>query len=738
MSVLNNEEKINFIKDNFHQYFDFTLNQNLSTTETVNLVIPLDKISSDNTSYDEDNYLVSDDFGNYHHDITFPENYKINDILSKYEDTDYEGVRGVCTNVVDGDTLDIKIPIKKEDGTISSIIKRVRLVGVNTPEANKTGYDVSKEFLEKVCFTPKYLKKLAWKREEIQLTEEEKTYYESVENDKPIYFKEDSIRPHGRNNKDFKRYYGILIVDGKNINEVILKEQLGELWYIPPSEFPSYEWTDYNTSVHVENFTNTFINVLYPYFNEEMTNVVFTPQDDYTKIYRYEIYKGVFYIKLQPYSNKIRMHLLPKYYDCSDSILFLKDDMTEPIIKKSNDYYHFAERSPINAYYLQNNEIRDRTTIPGNKKEYNLSDWTNTFCDFSYDTKEDTKGLDNIQICVGYRYNNSSPYYSLHYTGIRDNTNIQVEDRCTLIDANLDNIEEISNNITQYSYNTENNELYIQKPAVIRGTYDEPNTDHVTEVGPVYHKILKYINDLMYSEEYVPSENGWRKKYTQSKWVDITLADILLSSEKTIYNYSEVKDSGVKLNISINTGQQRKGLKLYINNTLCEIDPIDTDLSGNCSLILNNLKEPGSYDLKVVYDGEEYSEIESDIFNIKIEKTKATISLDAFPRTIIHENDPYPSIQGTSDLPKNTTIKFYLKDLLSITSYPFNPVEYEIGEIQLTKEDGTFSFSIDKALLPQTIFTDMSIHEITAISEETEIFLPTSSTIQIHYIPMGE
>ena len=732
MSVLNNEEKINFIKDNFHQYFDFTLNQNLSTTETVNLVIPLDKISSDNTYYDEDNYLVSDDFGNYHHDITFPEDYKINDILSKYEDTDYEGVRGVCTNVVDGDTLDIKIPIKKEDGTISSIIKRVRLVGVNTPEANKTGYDVSKEFLEKVCFTPKYLKKLAWKREEIQLTEEERTYYESVENDKPIYFKEDSISPHGRNNKDFKRYYGILIVDGKNINEIILKEQLGELWYIPPSEFPSYEWTDYNTSVHVEDFTNTFINVLYPYFNEEMTNVVFTPQDDYTKIYRYEIYKGVFYIKLQPYSNKIRMHLLPKYYDCSDSILFLKDDITEPIIKKSDDYYHFAERSPINAYYLQNNEIRDRTAILDEERGYNLSDWTNTFCDFSYDTKEDTKGLDNIQICVGYRYNNSSPYYSVHYTGVRDNTNIQIEDRCTLIDANLDNIEEISNNITQYSYNTENNELYIQKPAIIRGTYDEPNTDHVTEVGPVYHKILKYINDLMYSEEYVPSENGWRKKYTQSNWVDITLADIVLSSEKTVYSYSEVKDSGVKLNISINTGQQRKGLKLYINNVLCEIDPIDTDLSGNCSLILSNLKKPGSYDLKVVYDGEEYSKIESDIFNIKIEKIKATMSISAHPRDVINENDPYPTIEGISDLPKDTIIKFYLNEA-------HNSTKYEIGETQLTKTDGKFSFSIDKALLPQTIFDGtIKIHEITATLEETEIFLQTSSKIQIHYYYWGD
>lgn len=723
MSALNNTEKINFIKNNFHQYFDIALNQSLSTTETVNLVIPIDTINSPG--------VTNNSFTSYHHDITFPEDYKIEDILSKYEDTDYEGIKCVCTKVTDGDTIEIKILNKKSDTETSSETKIVRLVGANTPEEGNPGYDVSKEFLEKVCFSPKYLKRLALERKEIELSEDEENYYKKVENDKPIFFKEDSIRPHGRNNRDYGRYYGVLIVDGKNINEVILKERIGELWYIPPSEFPSYEWISPQTSIHAENVNNTSINVLFPYFNEEMTNVVFTPRDDVSTIYRYEIYKGVYYIKLQPYSQYIRMHLLPKYYDCSDEILFLKDDMIKPNIIKSNDYDYFEEGNPINSYYKENNEIRDRTNIPESEKKYDISKWSNTFCDFSYDVKKSTQSLQNIQICVGYRYNNSTPFYSVHYTGIRDNTNIQVEDRCTLIDANLDKIEEISNNITQYNYNPENNELYIQKPAVIRKSYEKPSIDHVSEIGTVYHKTLKYINDLLYSEEYIPTENGWKKLYAQSNWIDISLADIILSSEKTIYSYSEVENSGVKIDISINIEQQRKGLKLYINNTLCEMDPIDTDLSGNCSLTLSNLKKPGNYDLKVVYDGEEYPEIESDIFNIKIEKIKATISLDAFPRTLIHENDPYPSIQGTSDLPKDTTIKFYLKDLYSDI---FNQREYEIGDCT-TDKDGKFVFSKEKALLPQTIFDHINTHEITAISEETEIYLPTSSKILIDYIP---
>ena len=45
------------------------------------------------------------------------------------------------------------------------------------------------------------------------------------------------------------------IVDGKNVNEMLLKEGLAEIMYMPPSEFYPYDWADSNT--HVANSHST-------------------------------------------------------------------------------------------------------------------------------------------------------------------------------------------------------------------------------------------------------------------------------------------------------------------------------------------------------------------------------------------------------------------------------------------------------------------------------------------------
>ena len=81
--TLNDTEKINFIKNNFHQYVDLTLNTEISTTETVNLVIPMKKLTKE-----EYGDPVTDNY-TYDHDITFEENYDINEILKKYPDAEY-------------------------------------------------------------------------------------------------------------------------------------------------------------------------------------------------------------------------------------------------------------------------------------------------------------------------------------------------------------------------------------------------------------------------------------------------------------------------------------------------------------------------------------------------------------------------------------------------------------------------------------------------------------------------
>lgn len=640
MTSLNNTEKINFITNNFHQYFDLEVNTNLETNEAVNLVIPMETLTEQS--------IVSDNY-NFSHFVKYEDGYKIDDILNKYEDTSYEGIRCICTKVVDGDTIYVKIPQEK-DGQTFYQYEKVRLVGINTPEKNCNGYDVSKNFLEKVCYSKEYLNKLnkieketkediqngvsiqvlydymeefridnradlncpfinisisndlsgklklyfddtdndneiiyfeksldeideekkkddknlvnftcysifledienslenfinnefftiafmsqddvkiesctcqiikneniiSFKNSQHELLYEIDKWYYGLNNNKPIYLKFDSLRDYDNTNQ---RRLAVLIVNNKNINEVILKEGLGEIWYIPPSEFYPYDWGTLNTNIHRTNFQNDDISVLYPYFNNEMTNIVFTPQNDPKTIYRYEFYKGVFYIQLKPFSQYIRMHILPKAYNCSNVVLLFRDnEMTYENIEKTDDYYHYDKDSIINAYYLIDNngeeEIRDRNNPDISEEQYNKNDWTRTFCDFSYDISKSTKSINNLQICAGYRYNKSSPFYSLHYTGVRDKTNIAVEDRCTLIDANYDKLENISNNITQYNFNEE---FYIPNPPVISSSYPE-NIDHTTKIGKKYHKTLKYINDLLYSEE--------EKKYTIAEWVDIS------------------------------------------------------------------------------------------------------------------------------------------------------------------------------------------------------------------------
>ena len=506
---LSNDTKIKYIKNNFHQYFNITLNTDIHTTEPVNLVIPIERMTSGET--------ISDSQYDYRHDITYEEGYDIESILSKYNNTSYQiedCIECVCTKVIDGDTIDVKIPIETDEG-IDYKYERVRLVGVNTPEENRTGYDVSKEFIQKVCYSKNFFNYNKKKETDPD------TPIEEVFNNKHIYLKIDSVKPYDTQTP--ARLLAVLIYNNKNINEVLLKEGLAEIQYIPPSEFYPFDWGDSKTNVHVYQFTNTDISVLYPYFNPEMTNVVFTPKNDYSKIYKYEVYKGVYFIRMNPFSKYITMHLLPKSYDCSDNLLIFKDDMLKSENKKiTSDYVHFPNQSNINSYFIVRNKIRDRDNPSIASASYNPNRWIRTFCEFSYDISKNTKDFNNLQICAGYKYNKSTPYYSIHFTGVRDNTNLKIEDRCTLLDANFDKIEEIPNNITQYHYDNQR-ELYIPKnPRDIK----EPNTyekiDHISNISKHHHKIIKYINDSLYSEEDVLETTNGNKRYTIAHWVDLS------------------------------------------------------------------------------------------------------------------------------------------------------------------------------------------------------------------------
>ena len=126
------------------------------------------------------------------------------DILSQYSDTNcHVEESAVCTKVVDGDTIYL------DNG------EKVRFVGVNTPERGVEGYVASKNFVQKLCLN-----------KEVGLDIDD-----SKHNDK------------------YGRTLAVVIVDGKNLNEMLLKEGLAEIMYMPPSEFYPYDWANGDTHV---------------------------------------------------------------------------------------------------------------------------------------------------------------------------------------------------------------------------------------------------------------------------------------------------------------------------------------------------------------------------------------------------------------------------------------------------------------------------------------------------------
>lgn len=135
----------------------------------------------------------------FSHQVSFSKysNLSDNDILNKYPDTNcVKEVNGICTNVVDGDTIYV-------EG-----VGKIRLVGVNTPERGVEGYQTSKDFVKKLCLN-----------KEVSIDIDDK-----------------------KRNDRYGRILGVVIVGNKNLNEMLLKENLAEIMYMPPSEFYPYNW----------------------------------------------------------------------------------------------------------------------------------------------------------------------------------------------------------------------------------------------------------------------------------------------------------------------------------------------------------------------------------------------------------------------------------------------------------------------------------------------------------------
>lgn len=126
----------------------------------------------------------------------------IKNILEKYNNTTYKSeASGLCTKVYDGDTIYV-------EG-----VGKVRLVGVNTPEKGVQGSEASKYLVEKLCLN--------------------KIVHLNIDDSK--------------HSDKYSRTLAVVIIDGKNLNEILLKEGLAEIMYIPPSEFNPHDWANSDT-----------------------------------------------------------------------------------------------------------------------------------------------------------------------------------------------------------------------------------------------------------------------------------------------------------------------------------------------------------------------------------------------------------------------------------------------------------------------------------------------------------
>ncbi len=273
-------------------------------------------------------------------------------------------------------------------------------------------------------------------------------------------------------------------------------------------------------------------------------NLLFTNGNDLTDLYQYEYYKGNIYVRMNSYTDKVAMHIVSRsYYTMDkDQVLFFKDDNVVDMNEHfscSSDYYKRHTDNSINLYYqainMGNNKKDDRSrefecpnfglydkTNPNSLyQKFKGNNWTKEnyktmFGEYVFDISKYTRDMNNLQINSGYRYNNSSPWNAIHYTSVQDDTNLAVEDRCTLLDTNFDNIraaDDYTNVVKQMEYIKSSKSMrWPTTNSIMENKGFKNSHSEDAKIGVLNHKTTKYFNDDLYTEE--------KKQYIEVDWVD--------------------------------------------------------------------------------------------------------------------------------------------------------------------------------------------------------------------------
>lgn len=253
------------------------------------------------------------------------------------------------------------------------------------------------------------------------------------------------------------------------------------------------------------------INAFKKFLNDNYNNVIFTPTDNLDVIYDYEFYQGVYFIRLKPFSKKICMHIIPKKYDASNTgsnspLLFFKNskhNIDETNFTNTSEYERLNTCRNINLYYKES-----------------VEKFSNGF--YKFNIKQHTQDIKNLQINLGYGYNNTNPTEKKwHITGIIDESDEQgqtipssdfTEFNSSLVDVNSDGRLNYTNKILQQKI--KNHQIDWDDFFDCVGGFNNPHDVSIynNDIGcnsaennfllqNMYHKTLKYFNDDLYIEE---------------------------------------------------------------------------------------------------------------------------------------------------------------------------------------------------------------------------------------------
>lgn len=516
------EAKQELLETNFHQIFHISLTNPFIDSDIINEWY--NELLSNNNQVDDEDII----------------NYMKNIETSTEDEYNFQQV-GLCVNVVDGNTL------------ILDTGEYISIAGAKAPNVNTVEGRAVKTAVEGVCLN------------------------------KSIGICTDSNVSIITYNIDEEQQKGI------NLNKILIKEKMCQ--YSPTLSDTInniLEPESDNQIADISEQTNQFVNItiplekicdknntyglgaLYNFFNKDFNNILITNIDDYSIIHKCEVYQDVLFIRLQSYVDTIALHILPKIYDTSDDLLLVRDVMNGWSEEHTDNYYNRHYKDGVNLYFQMkyNNSgiITDRldlykpydefsSLIDSETMSYALTQdgvwesepYQKTYGEYFYDIRP--YNLRNVQINVGYKYNTSSSANTVHYTGTKDITNEDYNDRRTLIDCNLDNFtlndHKISNAIHKLQYK-DNNIVFPEHISVLMNIGFINKTGlHSQNIGKLYHKTIKYYNDSMYSEEF----DGEATKYMFSEY-DGTYY-ISLNSDINILSPDEITTLSAKI-IDIN------------------------------------------------------------------------------------------------------------------------------------------------------------------------------------------